>query len=403
MGGLVDYLKSIGVKDTSKENRKKIAEKYGIKNYDFSAYKNTELLKAIQADNGKLLKVEEPKKVSNGFDKKNIDFNPKPKNTGIGINLTDKKFSGNKADYFSINPLLQKAKEKVVTDKDGIKSNKIVGGANKVVGGASKVSSMEDLLNKAGTDRDKIQADKDKTTKSIAKAQTIGQYAVDAAKGINGIVQFIKGKKALKNIDKPKYPEYLNNQILSTRLAEAQQQAQMADPLIRSQGMSELANQRYLMDNIGKAVSGGDISSYGAYAQANADNMNKSIRQTMADEISNKMQKQQILDNLINQQQNERQFVFNSNVNKFNQVDYPEFQARRQYGENLVNTGISNMYGAGESMAVNNSPLLSYMKALNMNKSIQQRERERRMRERERRMPMPQIATGYGGERQAQF
>jgi hypothetical protein len=31
MGGLVDYLKSIGVKDTSKENRKKIAEKYGIK------------------------------------------------------------------------------------------------------------------------------------------------------------------------------------------------------------------------------------------------------------------------------------------------------------------------------------------------------------------------------------
>lgn len=395
MGGLVDYLKSIGV-DASKENRKKIAEKYGIKNYDFSAYKNTELLKAIQADNGKLLKAEEPKKVSDGFDKKNINFNPKPKNTGIGINFTDKIFSGNKADYFSINPLLQKAKEKVVTDKDGIKSNKIVGGA-------SKVSSMEDLLNKAGTDRDKIQADKDKTTKSIAKAQTIGQYAVDAAKGINGIVQFIKGKKALKNIDKPKYPEYLNNQILSTRLAEAQQQAQMADPLIRSQGMSELANQRYLMDNIGKAVSGGDISSYGAYAQANADNMNKSIRQTMADEISNKMQKQQILDNLINQQQNERQFVFNSNVNKFNQVDYPEFQARRQYGENLVNTGISNMYGAGESMAVSNSPLLSYMKALNMNKSIQQRERERRMRERERRMPMPQIATGYGGERQAQF
>ena len=388
MGGLVDYLKSIGV-DASKENRKKIAEKYGIKDYNFTADQNIALLKSIQADNGKLLKAEEPKKVSDGFDKKNINFNPKPKNTGIGINLTDKIFSGNKADYFSINPLLQKAKEKVVTDKDGIKSNKIVGGA-------SKVSSMEDLLNKAGTDRDKIQADKDKTTKSIAKAQTIGQYAVDAAKGINGIVQFIKGKKALKNIDKPKYPEYLNNQILSTRLAEAQQQAQMADPLIRSQGMSELANQRYLMDNIGKAVSGGDISSYGAYAQANADNMNKSIRQTMADEVSNKMQKQQILDNLINQQQNERQFVFNSNVNKFNQVDYPEFQARRQYGENLVNTGISNMYGAGESMAVNNSPLLSYMKALNMNKSIQQRERERRM-------PMPQRATGYGGERQAQF
>lgn len=388
MGGLVDYLKSLGI-DYSKENRKKIAEKYGIKDYDFSADKNTELLKAIQSDNGELLKKETtPKKDSDSFTKKNINFYPKDKNTGVGIKLTDKTFD-DKKDYFSINPLLKKAKEKVSTNKDGIKSNK-------VVGGLSKVNSMEDLLNKAGTDRDKIQADKDKTTKSIAKAQTIGQYAVDAAKGINGIVQFVKGKKALKNIDKPKYREYLNNQILSTRLAEAQQQAQMADPLIRSQGMSDLASQRYLMDNVGKAVSGGDISSYGAYAQANADNMSKSIRQTMADEIQNKMQKQQILDSLINQQQAERQFAFNANVNKFNQLDYPEFQARRNYGENLVDTGISNIYGAGESMA-NNSPLLSYLKALNVNKNIQQKERERKL-------PIPQRATGiYQYNRESQF
>lgn len=44
---IVDYLKSRGI-DSSKENRKKLAKEYGVKNYDFSAAKNLELLRRMQ-------------------------------------------------------------------------------------------------------------------------------------------------------------------------------------------------------------------------------------------------------------------------------------------------------------------------------------------------------------------
>lgn len=408
MGGIVDYLNSIG-KPSSKEARKKLAEQYGIENYDFSAEKNTELLNKLKANsngvgikykggkyngnkgigvNPLIQKAKETKKEtqpnSDSFSKNNNTtkqindvINPsKPIQNSIGIKYKDEKYN-DKKDYFGINPLIKK-----------VQSSK-QGNTPEISGGKSDtLSSMDSLLNKAGkSTEDKLKA-KDDLNKGILKGSTIGSYAVDAAKGINGIIQFIKGKKTLKGLEKPKYPEYLKNQLLSTRIAEAQQQAQMADPLIRSKGMSDLANQRFLMDNVGKAVSGGDISSYGAFAQANADNASKTIKDIMREEIQNKMQKQQILDNLINQGQQERQFDFNSRVNKFNQLDYPEFEARRGYGEKLINTGISNIYGAGESMA-NNSPLLSYMKALNMKKTITDREKEKRMRGGARAMGIP--------------
>lgn len=45
---IVDYLNSIG-EDTSRSNRKKLAEEYGIKNYDYSAKKNIELLEAMRS------------------------------------------------------------------------------------------------------------------------------------------------------------------------------------------------------------------------------------------------------------------------------------------------------------------------------------------------------------------
>lgn len=378
MGGIVDYLNGLG-KPSSKSARKKLAEQYGIENYDFSPEKNTELLNKLKANNNGIgvnpliQKAKETsskvpmfgngKKVAKQID--NAINKTKPIQNGIGVKYKNEKYDNNK-NYFGINPLIKKVK----TSKQN--------SAEKISGGVSTpLTSMDSLLEKAGKSMDDKLKTKDALNKGIVKGNAIGSYAIDAAKGINGIVQFIKGKKTLKGLEKPKYPEYLKNQLLSTRIAEAQQQAQMADPLIRSKGMSDLANQRFLMDNIGKAVSGGDISSYGAFIQANADNANKTIKDIMLDEVQNKMQKQQILDNLIGQSQQERQFDFNSKVNKFNQFDYPEFQARRGYGEDLINTGIQNIYGSAESMA-NNSPLLSYMKALNMKKTIADRERDKR-------------------------
>lgn len=47
--GLVDYLDSIKV-NSSKEYRKRLAQAYGIKNYDYSAKKNNELMRAVIKD-----------------------------------------------------------------------------------------------------------------------------------------------------------------------------------------------------------------------------------------------------------------------------------------------------------------------------------------------------------------
>ncbi len=46
-GSIVNYLNSIGV-DSSTSNRKKLAKEYGVKGYDLSAKKNTELLAAMR-------------------------------------------------------------------------------------------------------------------------------------------------------------------------------------------------------------------------------------------------------------------------------------------------------------------------------------------------------------------
>ena len=79
MGGIVDYLNSIG-KPSSKEARKKLAEQYGIENYDFSAEKNTELLNKLKANSN-----------------------------GVGLKYKGGKYNGNKG--IGVNPLIEKAKE----------------------------------------------------------------------------------------------------------------------------------------------------------------------------------------------------------------------------------------------------------------------------------------------------
>lgn len=60
---IVDYLVSIGV-DHSQANRERLAKEYGIKNYDFSAEKNLELLNAIR--DGKKPSQSKPKPSSIG-------------------------------------------------------------------------------------------------------------------------------------------------------------------------------------------------------------------------------------------------------------------------------------------------------------------------------------------------
>lgn len=198
------------------------------------------------------------------------------------------------------------------------------------------------------------------------KAQTAGQYATDALKGGVGLTQFIKGRKIQKNTKEPKKVNYTYNSGLATRLADAQRQSQMADPLIQSKAMSELANNRFYMDKVGKAISG-DATSYGAFAQINADKMNNAVRNLAVDEIENKLRKQALFDNLLAQSQSERQFDFNNKVDQY-RVDLGQYNQRQQYGQDLVDSGVSNMMGAVDNM-LGNSPMVSYMNALREKRS----------------------------------
>lgn len=233
--------------------------------------------------------------------------------------------------------------------------------------------TMQDLINKVSANNTAKIAQKQETDKKILKTSTVGNYATDAVKGVAGLAQFIKGRKIQKNAVEPKTPKYIANSMLATRLAEAGRQAQMEDPIIREQAIKDLANQRLYMDNIGKSISGGDVSGYGAFAQQNASNERDAIRKLVQDSVGNKMQKQSIYDNLLAQSQAERQFEFGDKVRQY-RVDMGKYNNELDYGQNLVDSGVSNMMGSLGNM-VSNSPALSYLNAMKMKKDISQQGR----------------------------
>ena len=266
--------------------------------------------------------------------------------------------------YNTINQYLSKQTENDVDISGDITDKK----KQQITQRMGTLPTMQDLINKVSmANAGKIQQ-KQQTDKNILKTSTAGSYATDALKGIAGLVQFVKGRKIQKNAVEPKSPKYIANQMLSTRLAEAAQQAQMEDPIIRENAMKDLANQRLYMDNIGKVVSGGDISGYGAFAQQNANNERDAIRKLVQDSVANKMRKQSIYDSLLARSQAEREFEFNDKVRQYG-VDMGKYNNQLAYGQNLVDSGTSNMMGAVSSM-VTNSPALSYLNAMKMKKDM---------------------------------
>lgn len=82
---IVDYLNSIGV-DSSAANRKKLAQQYGVKNYDLSAAKNLELLNKMRSGNKPAAAAPAPK----GDMKTNsiVDY---LKSIGVDSSMTNRK------------------------------------------------------------------------------------------------------------------------------------------------------------------------------------------------------------------------------------------------------------------------------------------------------------------------
>lgn len=191
------------------------------------------------------------------------------------------------------------------------------------------------------------------------KGQAAAYSGLAGLNALMGIGQMIKGKKAMKGLNAPKYPELLaENQQLATRLAQAQVEAQMADPVIREKLLSDLASQKMVADEQAKVASGGDISAYGAMTQASQGGINKALRDIAVQEATDKLAKQQVLDRLIGAKMGEQRELYEDKLNKFRTVDYPEYQAKREYTQNLINTGLGNLLASAKTGSEMTAPFV---------------------------------------------
>ena len=206
----------------------------------------------------------------------------------------------------------------------------------------------DELLKKASDEYNATLLAKGKADNKIAKTAEIGNTAMNVAGGVLGLGQMIGGAKILGKTKAPKYPyEQLPNQQLSARLGDVQRLSQIGDPIIREKMMRDMAMQNAKSDAVAKVSSGGDVASYAAQSQVNSSANNDAIRNIGASELAFKAQQGNILDGLIRQKIQEDNAIQKGRIDKFTNVDLPEFKARRNYGEQLVNKGIGNVFNAG--------------------------------------------------------
>jgi hypothetical protein len=205
----------------------------------------------------------------------------------------------------------------------------------------------DELLKKASDEYNATLLAKGKADNKIAKTAEIGNTAMNVAGGVLGLGQMIGGAKILGKTKAPKYPyEQLPNQQLSARLGDVQRLSQIGDPIIREKMMRDMAMQNAKNDAVAKVSSGGDVASYAAQSQVNSSANNDAIRNIGASELAFKAQQGNILDGLIAQKIQEDNARQKGKIDKFG-IDYNEFKAKRNYGEQLVNKGIGNVFNAG--------------------------------------------------------
>lgn len=210
------------------------------------------------------------------------------------------------------------------------------------------VNPINEAYKKASEEYNAKLLAKGKADNKIAKTAEIGNTAMNVAGGVLGLGQMIGGAKILGKTKAPKYPyEQLPNQQLSARLGDVQRLSQIGDPIIREKMMRDMAMQNAKSDAVAKVSSGGDVASYAAQSQVNSSANNDAIRNIGASELAFKTQQGNILDGLIQQKIQEDNAIQKGKIDKFTNVDFPEFKARRNYGEQLVNKGIGNVFNAG--------------------------------------------------------
>lgn len=322
-GSIVDLLVSLGL-PSDKASRKALAKELGISDYDLSAKKNTELISAIV----NLPKVQAPPAAETMV---RALGNP---NEAAPTNMSAKRVA---------------TQERVA---------------------AKESTNFKDQLAKLGAEAQAKELKMMQSGAKAMKASGIANVIGNAGQGILGLAQLVKGKRTLKNLNAPKYPEQLADVQASTRLAEAQREAQMADPLIREQLMRDLANERFLQDERAKVASGGQLGAYGALTQQGATRNIDALRNIAYQEGQDLDRRKATYDQLLSQKMADDRSRYQNRVNRFNTVDMPEYQAKRQYGEQLTQNAIQNLFGGYGGFA-QNLPVMTTARDINQGLGFQ--------------------------------
>lgn len=333
---IVDLLKSLGL-PTDKESRKKLAATLGIEGYDLSADKNQEFIERINIltpDQINAIKLNAP-----------IPVAPEG-----GLPIDDSVLNPRLNDIKATMPLMELVKAS--------KGKQLTSPTNRVR------KPQLDPIDARSIENQAKQLAKDALDVQQFKQQGIGETVKAGIQGLTGLGQMIAGRKIKKGLTEPKYPEELQNVQLNTRLAEAQREAQMTDPAIRERMMRDLVRNKLMQDEYAKVASGGDISAYGALTQAAQTRNIDAYRDMAAQEAADKLAKQQVYDTLLRQKVEDDARRYGNQVQRFRSVDYPEFQARRDYGSALTNQGMTGLFNAGQNVLSNAMPLMTYSRGL---------------------------------------
>ena len=196
-----------------------------------------------------------------------------------------------------------------------------------------KSHSAKRTLDTAVEDVEKAQAQK------IAGGVAAGTGAL---KALTGLGQYLGGRKALRDLERPEAPVYQTNQNIDTELARLQVLAQSGDPIIRERAMRDIATRQAVAEQAARVGSAGDVSTFASgVAGANIAGMN-AARELAGDENQRKMQYSAALQSLIGQQTADRQYKNRADMLNF-QNQYDEFVRQGDRAAGQMNAGVSNI------------------------------------------------------------
>lgn len=180
--------------------------------------------------------------------------------------------------------------------------------------------------------------------RKLYNTQSLGQLG-KALAGISlSLPQIAKGRKILKGNEMPKFPEYEKDPAVSNRINEIRRQMEAGDPQQRAVLEDQAAQVFRQAQAVSKVT--GQVGDFISGSQAGAAQQARQAREGVAQLSALDRARQGALDNMIRLGVEENRFAHMNRVNEFNQALYPEFVARRQAGEDLVNAGITNLYNS---------------------------------------------------------